>query len=510
MLDSYAPVRQLFQITLGGARLLLPGLPESPLTAPLGGDEFVEPACALAAVMVWLAGLYLAALKLLSNRCLGARKSALWLVLCATLVFQATLLFQPGLFSQDVFSYIAYGRVAAVYDLNPYVWPPSAIAKDVVLPWVADLWRTYPAPYGPLWLDVQWLMANATGSLSIADQALGYRLLASALLLANLGLAWRLLGRLTLLDSAQRTTALAALAWNPLLLFEIAGNAHNDVLMVSFSLLAVLCWLQPSKGNATLSALGLTLGALVKYLCGLGLVWLAIACAARSGAWPRRTLRVVCLIGMCAALAVTLAAPWLELPDSLEPLLAETAGVGYVNALSDNVTVFLVDFVAPGQAVLDVARSIERGLALVAFAAYLAWESRRVWCSPGAASVARASARASLVYVLLVSTSMQPWYLCLPVSLAVVLGWGSSLTRVTIGYSLLALPALYLHYYLRGATPAWVDVLYALLPVLGLAPALHRWAGPRGHEPAAQAVGHDVERAGRHAVAVAIVEQRGR
>ena len=127
----------------------------------------------------------------------------------AALVFQTTLLFQPGLFSQDIFSYIAYGRLAAIYDLNPYVWPPSAIPRDAVLPWVAEVWRTYAAPYGPVWLDVQWLLARAIGSDSIVDQALAYRLLANALLLANLGLAWLALGRLTLLDHAQRATALA-------------------------------------------------------------------------------------------------------------------------------------------------------------------------------------------------------------------------------------------------------------------------------------------------------------
>ena len=47
--------------------------------------------------------------------------------------------------------------------------------------------------------------------------------LANALLLANLGLLWALLARVTPLDRTQRTTALAALAWNPLVLFELAG-----------------------------------------------------------------------------------------------------------------------------------------------------------------------------------------------------------------------------------------------------------------------------------------------
>ena len=108
-------------------------------------------------------------------------RGALVIVLGAAALFQATLAWMPGIFSQDVFSYIAYGRLAAIYDLNPYIWPPSAMAKDVALPWVAEVWRTYPAPYGPVWLDVQSLLAARLASWSMADQALAYRALGDVL-----------------------------------------------------------------------------------------------------------------------------------------------------------------------------------------------------------------------------------------------------------------------------------------------------------------------------------------
>ena len=86
--------------------------------------------------------------------------------------------------------------------------------------------------------------------------------------------------------------------------------------------------------------------------------------------------------------------------------------------------------------------------------------------------MARACARSSLIYILVVSTSMQTWYFCLPVGMAVVLGWRATFTRVTIAYSLLALPALYLNYYLRESTPLWVDLVYGLGPLVLLAHAL--------------------------------------
>ncbi|MCA1645927.1 MAG: hypothetical protein LC797_10850, partial [Chloroflexi bacterium] len=150
LLASNQRVAWLFNLSLAVARLILPGLTDTPIADVPGSTAYVLPATAFAVVMLCLAAAYVLALVVL-ERGLGGPRGAVWLVLAGALVFQATLQFLPGLFSQDVFSYIAYGRLAAVHDLNPYVWPPSAI-KDAVLPWVADVWRGYAAPYGPVWL----------------------------------------------------------------------------------------------------------------------------------------------------------------------------------------------------------------------------------------------------------------------------------------------------------------------------------------------------------------------
>ena len=289
VLATYTPAARVLHLSVRATRLILPEASDTPIGEPLGSAAYIAPATALAVVMLFLAAVYVLSLCVL-ERGLGARRGALWLVLAGALMFQTTLVFLPGFFSQDVFSYIAYGRLAAIYDLNPYVWPPSAIPRDPVMPWVAEVWRSYAAPYGPVWLDVQGLMARVFGSTSIVDQAMTYRLLANALLLANLGLAWIALGRLTHLDRAQRTTALAMLAWNPLVLFEVGANAHNDVLMVTFSLLALIVFARSSNG--VLSGAGFTLGALVKYLSGVGLVWVAVASAARAVSGKEQLLRL--------------------------------------------------------------------------------------------------------------------------------------------------------------------------------------------------------------------------
>jgi len=85
------------------------------------------------------------------------------------------------------------------------------------------------------------------------------------------------------------------------------------------------------------------------------------------------------------------------------------------------------------------------------------------------------------------------------------MGWRSSLTWTIVGYSVLAVPALYLSYYLREATPFAVTLVYGLAPLAPVLIAwLHRRARTREHEPAARGVGRHEQRARGHRVAQAV------
>ena len=106
--------------------------------------------------------------------------------------------------------------------------------------------------------------------------------------------------------------------------------------MVTISLIGLLVFAMTRNG--LLSTVPFALGTLVKYLSGLGLLWLGIASVARTRSWRLRCAHLLGMGVISAGLAVFAAAPWLELPDSLDPLLAETTNVGYVNALPDLLT----------------------------------------------------------------------------------------------------------------------------------------------------------------------------
>jgi hypothetical protein len=61
---------------------------------------------------------------------------------------------------------------------------------------------------------------------------------------------------------------------------------------------------------------------------------------------------------------------------------------------------------------------------------------------------------------------VQPWYFILPLGLAVLLGMHDVLARVAVAYTLTALVALYVHYYLQDAVPGVLYLAYAGLPLL--------------------------------------------
>jgi hypothetical protein len=150
-------------------------------------------------------------------------------------------------------------------------------------------------------------------------------------------------------------------------------------------------------------------------------VWVALAAAARARSWRARGLRLGLVALVSTGVALAVAAPWLELPDSLEPLLTETTAVGYANALPDHLALAIAEHVIGPPDAVGTARELERLLAAGVFGAVLAAQARRVWSAPTARSVVRASVVSSLVYILVAAASVQTWYFALPVALVVLL-----------------------------------------------------------------------------------------
>ena len=76
-------------------------------------------------------------------------------------------------------------------------------------------------------------------NVGLMDQVFAYKLLMNLVQVINLVLVWWLLGRALVGKPRARLAAFIVFAWNPMMLFDVAGNAHNDALTVTLLLLGL-------------------------------------------------------------------------------------------------------------------------------------------------------------------------------------------------------------------------------------------------------------------------------
>lgn len=183
--------------------------------------------------------------------------------------FAILLVPTPPIASQDVFSYAAYGRMAAVHFENPYLSGPSRIADDPTANYVGRMWWDMPSVYGPVMQGIAWGTARLFGSLG--GLVLALKGVAAAVFALALWLLQRSAGEL----SRSASLAVVAIGWNPLVLIHIVGGGHNDILVATALLAGLLLHL---GGRRLLASVAITLGALVKLtaLVPLGLYLLFV------------------------------------------------------------------------------------------------------------------------------------------------------------------------------------------------------------------------------------------
>ena len=348
----------------------------------------------------------------------GERETrAMWLALFAGLAaVNLALLWLYPIGAADLFDNIMRGRIAAVYGGNPFYKIPSDYAGDPFYRYIA--WRYSPSAYGPLWE----LLAAGTSRLA------GVVRLRSPQddILANI-LAFKLLGLLFyggclaliagILNRAAPERALAGVclfAWNPLVIYETAGNGHNDIVMAFFILLGMYALLRQRYAFA---ALALTAGALVKFISIL-LVPIVLAVAWRAlPKWKPRLSGVAAALFACVGLGLLLYAPFWRGGDPLSLQRRETLFTTSLPAMIET------QLEAPlGRA---MSQRLVARLALLATGLAVVLQTLRAWREADWLSPIRAGARLLLFYLLFTCLWFQPWYALWPLALAALLPEGA-------------------------------------------------------------------------------------
>jgi hypothetical protein len=207
-------------------------------------------------VLVGLFALYGRTLRAVAGRRSGRLEAA---VAAAGATFLLLQLAAPALLSTDLFSYVMYGRIFAVYGVDPYSTLPH-YHSDPYEP--LSYWKTDPSFYGPLWTVVSAGLALVGGE-RIGLTVLLFRALTIGATLGAGALIWACLRRLAPQRAAQ---GLVFFLWNPLVVLEYGLSGHNDVAMAALLLLGV--WLH-LRGRPALAVVALTLSALVKFATAL-------------------------------------------------------------------------------------------------------------------------------------------------------------------------------------------------------------------------------------------------
>ena len=202
----------------------------------------------------------------------------------------------PILLSTDVFSYIAYARMGVVHGVNPYLHGPQAIVSDPVYHYVGHDWKLVATAYGPLYT----LLSYPLGLVGVVGAVWGMKLMALAAAAGTLVLTWRCAPARGL----DRRFALLAVGANPLWVIYALGGAHNDLLMIFLTMLAVALVVLATRPGARREAgagAAIMAGTLVK---ATGFVPLPFLLAARRRLAPLIGAAVVAVAVAVVAILV--------------------------------------------------------------------------------------------------------------------------------------------------------------------------------------------------------------
>ena len=189
----------------------------------------------------------------------GANENAaLFVILIGAAAMRLVLLLSEPTLSSDIYRYVWDGRVQAA-GINPYRHVPAADALATLRD--SDVWphinrADYAVSIYPPGAQFVFLAVTRVGE-SVLAMKFGLLLFEAAGISVIIALLRRL---------GKPSTCVAAYAWHPLPVWEIAGNGHVDAAMMALLLAGLLLFVH---GRMLIAGVLITLGALIKPLAVL-------------------------------------------------------------------------------------------------------------------------------------------------------------------------------------------------------------------------------------------------
>ena len=368
---------------------------------------------------VVLFGLYLAAVRLARS---DPERAPLWLVLALQGSFGLALLDMYPAAALDLYDYLLYGRLGLYWGANLLVEPPGRYPQEPMVAY--SYWPNEPSVYGPLW---QQLSVALT---ALVDGGLPAGLYAFKLLALAAGIGTTVLVWLAVRRTRPRLGAMATVAFglNPLQVYESAGNAHNDALMVLFLALALLL---VAQRRTIVVPLAFTAGLLVKITLAPLAPLFALTPTLGPGSLGRRGAAVLAGCGLAAIALVLAYAPFWEGRQTLAFLDRGNWFTASPPTMLRELLRRSMEFEQAGRLAATISAAL--------FLAFAAWQLAAGWkWLRGADGELDITAFASLAYqlffgyLLLACLWWQPWYLVVLLALAAVAGSSRLIDRTAL------------------------------------------------------------------------------
>lgn len=331
-------------------------------------------------------------------------RAMLLIVFIAPLVWTATAAFMYPPYARDLFHNLADARLIWIYHLNPMVVAP--VARPFPIHTSFD---TQPSAYGPVWYLLTFPAAvfqphNYLNSIILLKLWMGVFYLGS-------GFVVYLIARNQWKDRA--IFAAALYLWNPFVIIRALGDAHNDVVMFFFVLVA-LYFAVKQKWLFVLPAMMLSI--LVKYTSALILPLIGAYVLFLPRTERTRILRpFLAGAAVSVSLAVLLFMPFWIGPQIFKALLGQAD-------LSATSTPRALEFLVTGSILptsfAPTSRLVMEAVFLVPYIWLVSRVRSPVW------RLQTAAYQALLLYLLIAVSWFRPWYLLWVVTIGALLPWG--------------------------------------------------------------------------------------
>lgn len=337
--------------------------------------------------------------------------------------------------SRDLWAYAAQGHLTGT-GIDPYTHGPIA-APGAFVGEMSGIWKSTPAPYGPVWLRMSQFAAWISDGHPVVAVML-LRLPAFAAVLIGVWAVSRLAGR-------RAAGALWLGLANPLLLVLGLGGGHNDLLMIALILVALVLARRASPWSLGAAGAVLGLALLIKSPAALAVPFLVPVWLQANGHPPvLRQIARSCLIaaaGALLAVGVLSAAcglgfgwvgdvgpgakwvSWLSLPSGLAMLVKLLTGSTTGLRVLDGT---MKAFRTAGEAVMVIAAAV-------------------LWVRALRGRDALACLAIALAIAAALAPSVQVWYFCWGIAVAALVGLARPVVAVlvaaTVGFTVMITPA---------------------------------------------------------------------